>query len=182
MSAQHGPGPKVFGVLAEYHDQHELLDAVKRARAEGYVAMEAYAPMPVEEVAHAIGHKNRLPLIVALGGALGALAGFGLQYWASVHAYPINVGGRPLNSWPAFAVITFETTILFAALAAVLGMLALNGLPRPHHPVFSVPSFELASRSRFFLLLLARDPRFEPGSAREFLAGTTTLDVVEVPE
>lgn len=181
MSAPQSSGPGVFGYLAEYRDQHELLAAVRGARSAGFSAMEAYAPMPVEEVAHAIGHKNRLPLIVLVGGILGALAGFGLQYWASVHAYPINVGGRPLNSWPAFIVVTFEMTILFAALSAVLGMLALNGLPRPHHPVFSVPSFELASRSRFFLMILARDPLFESGGAREFLATTTELAVVEVP-
>lgn len=181
MSAGATGGAGLFGLLAEYADQHELLAAVRRARAEGYTAMEAYAPMPVEEVAHAIGHKNRLPLIVLVGGALGAVAGFALQYWASVHAYPINVGGRPLNSWPAFIVVTFELAILFAALAAVLGMLALNGLPRPHHPVFSVPRFEFASRSRFFLMILARDPLFEPDRTRELLAATSDLGVEEVP-
>jgi hypothetical protein len=181
MSAQPLRSAAVFGLLAEYHDQHELLAAVQRVRGEGYTEMEAYAPMPVEEVAHAIGHKNRLPLIVLIGGIVGALAGYGLQYWASVHAYPLNVGGKPLHSWPAFIVVSFETTILFAALAAVLGMLALNGLPRPHHPVFSVPSFELASRSRFFLMILSRDPRFSLAETRALLATTSEIDVVEVP-
>ncbi len=181
MSAPAGQTPGVFGLLAEYSDERELLTAVQRVRAAGYTQMEAYAPMPIEEVAHAIGHKNSLPLIVLIGGVIGALGGYALQYWSSVHAYPLNVGGRPLHSWPAFVVVTFETTILCAALAAVLGMLALNGLPRPHHPVFAVPSFGLASRNRFFLLILARDASFGLQTTRDLLEETSTFTVEEVP-
>lgn len=171
----------LYGYLAEYADEHDLLDAVHAAKRAGYRVMEAYAPMPVEEVAHAIGHKNRLPLIVLVGGIVGALTGFGMQYWTSAVAYPIHVAGKPLNSWPSFIVITFEMTVLFAALAAVFGMLALNGLPRPHHPVFDVPMFELASRNRFFLMILARDPSFEPERVRELLESGHSLQVAEVP-
>lgn len=182
MSAHAGHAHGVFGLLAEYSDEHQLLDAVLRVRGAGYTQMEAYSPMPVEEVAHAIGHKNRLPLIVLIGGIVGGVVGYALQYWVSVHAYPLNVGGRPLHSWPAFIVVTFEMTILFAALAAVLGMLALNGLPRPHHPVFSVPSFGLASRNRFFLLVLARDAAFGLQSTRDLLKETKPAAIEEVPE
>ena len=143
--------------------------------------MEAYTPFPMHEVSHALGHRNDLPKYVLCGGILGALTGFGMQYYAAVIHYPINVGGRPLNSWPAFIPITFEMTILFAALTAVLGMLALNGLPRPHHPVFSVPEFEMASRDRFFLLLLHYDPIFDADRATETLLATKALSVQEVP-
>lgn len=182
MSAPVGRTPGVFGLLAEYPDEHQLLRAVQRVRAAGYTQMEAYAPIPVEEVAHAIGHKNRLPLLVLIGGVVGALAGYALQYWVSVHAYPLNVGGRPLHSWPAFIVVSFEMAILFAALTAVLGMLALNGLPRPHHPVFAVKSFGLASRNRFFLLILSRDAAFGLQTTRDLLEDTSTCPVQEVPE
>lgn len=159
----------IFGYLAEFTTVDELLDAVRRSRAEGYREMEAYTPMPVHEVTEALGYKSRLPLIVLAGGILGAVVGFGLQYWTSVLDYPLNIGGRPLNSWPSFIVVTFEMTILFAALSAVLGMLALNGLPQPYHPVFHIPTFELASRNRFFLLLLSRDPKFEMEVTQAFL-------------
>ncbi len=171
----------LYGLLAEYADEHDLLDAVHAAKDAGHVVMEAYTPLPVEEVAHAIGHRNALPFIVLAGGVIGALVGYGLQYWTSAVDYPIRVGGRPYNSWPAFLVITFETTILFAALAAVFGMLALNGLPRPHHPVFDVPLFELASRNRFFLMILARDAAFDPVATRALLEGSRSLNVAEVP-
>jgi hypothetical protein len=175
------PRPPVYGYLAEFTDGERLLDAARRSRAEGYTILEAYTPLPMEEVAHAIGHKNRLPLIVLCGGILGALVGFGMQYYASVHAYPMNYGGRPLNSWPAFIVITFETTVLFAAFSAVFGMLALNKLPMPYHPVFNVPEFELASRNRFFLMILSRDPRFELARTRQFLQSLSPLKLSDVP-
>lgn len=171
----------IFGVLAEYKNSDDLIEAIEEAKSKGYSEMEAYTPLPVHEVIHAIGHKNRLPLIVFIGGLVGACVGFGMQYYASVLHYPINIGGRPLNSWPAFIVITFETTILFAALSCVLGMLALNGLPQPYHPVFNVPMFETASRNRFFLLLLARDPVFDRAGTAELLETTKSLDVEEVP-
>ena len=171
----------IYGYLAEFHDGEKLLDAAKRSRAAGYTVMEAYTPIPMEEVAHAIGHRSSLPWIVLCGGALGCVVGFGMQYWISVVGYPLNIGGRPLNSWPSFIVITFEMTILFAALSAVLGMLWLNGLPQPYHPVFNVPAFELASRNRFFLMILARDPKFAMEGTREFMQQFDALLVAEVP-
>jgi hypothetical protein len=122
-----------------------------------------------------------VPKVVLAGGLLGLAAGWGLQYWTSVVAYPLNIGGRPYNSWPAFVVPTFETTVLFASLAAVLGMLALNGLPRPHHPVFDVPGFSAASRDRFFLCIEADDPKFDRAATREFLRGLGAAAVEEVP-
>jgi len=173
--------PPIYGYLAEFADEHGLLVTIHAARAAGYREMEAYTPLPLEEVSHAIGHENRLPLIVLCGGLVGALAGFGMQYWIAVVDYPLNVGGRPLNSWPSFVIVTFEMTILFAALSAVLGMLALNKLPMPYHPVFNVPLFELASRNRFFLMILSRDPRFELKETRELLAAGEALNVAEVP-
>jgi hypothetical protein len=171
----------VFGVLAEFENSDDLIEAIEQAKERGYSKMEAYTPLPIHEVIHAIGHKNRLPLLVLIGGIVGALVGFGMQYYASVIHYPVNIGGRPLNSWPAFIVITFETTILFAALTCVLGMLALNGLPQPYHPVFNLPMFETASRNRFFLLLLARDPVFDREGAADLLGKAKSLAVEEVP-
>ncbi len=181
MSARQLVRTPCFGVLAEFETSAELLDAIARARTAGYTKLEAYTPLPMHDVCHALGDENRLPRLVLCGGILGALAGFGLQYWASVRYYPINVGGRPLNSWPSFIVVTFEMTILFAALTAVFGMLWMNGLPRPHHPVFEIPAFETASRNRFFLLILAHDPRFERDAAHGFLAGLRPLSLAEVP-
>jgi len=170
-----------FGVLAEFENGDALLNAIQRSRAVGYTKMEAYTPLPVHEVWEALGHKSRLPALVLAGGVTGALVGFGMQYFAAVHHYPINVGGRPLNSWPSFIIITFELTILFAAVTAVLGMLALNGLPRPHHPVFDVPEFETASRNRFFLLILGHDPRFDRDLATNHLNELAPISVSEVP-
>jgi len=172
----------IYGYLAEFHSGEELVRAAVRTKQAGYQVVEAYTPLPMEEVSHALGHHDgRLPWIVLGGGVLGALVGFGMQYWISVEAYPLNFGGRPLNSWPSFIVVTFEMTILFAALAAVLGMFALNGLPRPYHPVFNVPLFETASRNRFFLMILSRDERFELVGTRAFLESLGPLAVEEVP-
>ena len=170
-----------FGMLAEFPDGETLLAGIEKAKSAGYSKMEAYTPLPMHDVSHALGYKSALPVLVFFGGLTGALVGFGMQYYASVVHYPVNVGGRPLNSWPSFIVITFETTILFAALTAVFGMLLLNGLPRPHHPVFDVPEFEQASRNRFFLLIMAHDPAFEADAARELLAGLEPLSLSEVP-
>jgi hypothetical protein len=164
--------------MAEFGRRRDLINAVKQARAAGYKGMEAYTPYPIEELNEALGHHHsRLPFIVLLGGIFGAIGGFGLQYWSSVIAYPLNVGGRPLNSWIAFIPVTFETTILFASIAAVLGMLALNRLPMPYHPVFGVRRFKLASRDRYFLALDARDPMFDEEGTRAFLE---SLDPTEV--
>ena len=180
-SVPHKHKHRCFGVLGEYANGHALLAAIAHAKEAGFTRMEAYTPLPMHEVSHALGHKNHLPKLVLAGGITGAVVGFGMQYFASVIHYPINVGGRPLNSWPAFVPVTFELTILFAALTAVLGMLALNGLPRPHHPVFSVEGFELATRDRFFLLVLHYDPRFDADKALATLRATRALSVKEVP-
>lgn len=172
---------RVYGMMAEFETPPALLDAVRRARQAGYRKMEAYTPYPIEELAHDIGHEHSaLPWIVLAGGIVGAVAGFGLQYWASVISYPVNIGGRPFNSWPSFIPVTFECTILLAALAAVLGMLALNGLPMPHHPVFNVERFEHASRDRYFLCIQARDPKFERETTRRFLESLAPYEVEEV--
>lgn len=170
-----------FGLLAEFASADDLLQAVRKTRAEGYRSMEAYTPLPLHEVIEALGYKSDLPKLVLAGGVVGGVAGFAMQYYASVESYPLDVGSRPLNSWPAFIVITFEMTILFAALTAVIGMFALCRLPRPHHPVFSVPVFELASRNRFFLLILAHDERFDLERTGHFLGELASLTVSEVP-
>jgi len=173
--------PALFGYLAEFTDGDGLLAAAKRGREAGYQWMEAYTPLPMHELTHVLGYKNRLPLFILVGGIFGALAGFGMQYYASVISYPQNIGGRPFNSWPSFLVVTFEMTILCAALTAVLGMLALNGLPRPHHPIFAVPQFEHASRDHFFLLIAWLDDQFEIDGTKRFLEGLGPLAVHEVP-
>lgn len=169
-----------FGWLAEFANTEELLEAIEAGKGAGYSKMEAYTPLPVHEVWDALGHKNHLPKLVLGGGIVGAVVGFGMQYFASVIHYPINVGGRPMNSWPSFIVITFEMTILFAALTTVFGMLALNGLPRPHHPVFDVPEFELASRNRFFLLIPWYDPIYDTGRVKDLFGGMEPLSLSEV--
>lgn len=171
----------VYGLLAEFETPAELLAAARRARDAGYRHMDAYTPFPVEGLAEAIGFRRTwLPLIVLIGGIVGCLSGYLLQYWTSVVDYPLNVGGRPLHSWPAFVVVTFELTILFAALAAILGMLALNGLPMPYHPVFNVPRFALATRDRFFLCLEATDPQFDREETRRFLERSQPRQVSEI--
>jgi hypothetical protein len=159
-----------YGLLAEFEEPGALVAATRRAREHGYSRMDAYSPLPIEELHEALGaHHTRLPLLVLIGGLAGCIGGYGLQYWASTIAYPLNVGGKPLHSWPAFIPVTFECTILVAALTAVFGMLALNHLPQPYHPVFNVPRFALASRNRFFLCIEAADPRFDLNATRAFL-------------
>jgi hypothetical protein len=167
-----GAAPALYGVIAQFEDAAALLRAAERAHAAGYRRLDAFTPFPVHGLAEAIGfHRTHVPTIALAGGLLGLAGGFGLQYWIHVVAYPLNVGGRPLNSWPAFVPVTFECTILFAAFGAVLGMLALNGLPRPNHPVFNVAEFERASQDRFFLCIESTDPRFEREAVRGLLAG-----------
>ena len=171
----------LYGLLAEFESPDDLLAAARRAHADGYRRMDAYSPFPIEGLSEAIGfHRNRLPLLVLIAGVIGALVGFFSQYWVAAISYPINVGGRPFNSWPAFIPITFEVTILVAALTTVLGMLALNGLPMPYHPVFNVPRFALATRDRFFLGIEAADPRFDPAATRKFLEGVGAREVADV--
>lgn len=173
--------PSLYGLMAEFDEPEELLTAAKRAHTEGYRRMDAYSPFPVEGVAEAIGFRRaRLPLIVLIGGIVGAIGGFMLQYYVSVIIYPLNIGGRPLNSWPSFIPVTFETTILIAALSAVLGMLALNGLPRPHHPVFNVARFERATSDRFFLCIETADPQFDRERTQQFLQSIASREVMDV--
>jgi hypothetical protein len=175
------PPPPLYGLMAEFHEPTEIVAAAKAVRAEGYRKVDAYSPFPIEELNEALGfHRSWLPPLVLLGGVAGAAGGYALQYWASVIEYPMNIGGKPYHSWPAFIPATFETTILFAALTAVLGMLALNGLPEPYHPVFNVPSFALASRDRFFICIEATDPKFSLDRTRAFLMNLGARAVSEV--
>ena len=171
----------LYGLMAEFETPEEILAASHKAYAQGYRKMDAYTPFPVEGLNEAIGfHRHEMPLLVLLGGIFGCVGGYLLQVWAMVWSYPLNVGGRPLNSWPAFVPVTFELTILCAGLAAVLGMLALNGLPMPYHPVFNVPRFALATRSRFFLCIQARDRLYDVEKTKEFLKSLKPVDVYDV--
>jgi len=175
------PRPPIHGLLAEFHTPEAVLAAARRAYQEGYRKMDAYSPYPVEGLSEAIGfHHTRLPLIVLIGGIVGCLGGFSLQYWGSTTYYALNIGGRPFNSWPAFVPITFECTVLVAAFTTVLGMLALNGLPMPYHPVFNVPEFAFASRDKFFLAIEATDPLFGREATKKFLESLKPDGVFEV--
>jgi len=175
------PKQPIYGYLAEFDGQDRLLGAARAVKGKGYEVVEAYSPLPIHGLADILGWKNHLPAIVFVGGIVGACVGFGLQYWVSVIEYPVSVGGKPLNSWPAFIVPTFECTILFAAASAVLGMLWLNGLPQPYHPVFNVPHFVEASRDKFFLMILSRDPRFDLAGTKRFLESLEPVSLEEVP-
>ena len=173
----------VYGVMAEFDDPTHLVRAAASAREAGYRRMDAYSPFPIEELTEALGAEHtRLPLIVLIGGIFGCLGGYALEYWTQVIAYPLNIGGKPFHSWPAFVPVTFECTILVAALSAVLGMLALNGLPQPYHPVFNVPRFALASRNRFFLCVESRDPNFDLERTRRFLETLNPREVSTVAD
>jgi hypothetical protein len=171
----------IYGLMAEFENPTALAAAARRVREQGYRKVEAYSPFAIEEVNEALGlHHNRLPMLVLCGGILGGLTGYFLQYYVAVLDFPINVGGRPLHSWPSFIIITFELTILFAALTTVLGLLGLCGLPMPYHPVFNVPRFALASRDRFFLCIEARDPLFHRHDTAECLTSLHPREVCEV--
>jgi hypothetical protein len=173
---------EIYGLMAEFGDATTLVDAVRRARAEGYRRMDAFSPFPIHELFDALdAHDRRLPLAVLGGGIVGMLGGFGLCYWTSVIAYPMNVGGRPFNSWPSFIPVTFETTILIAAATAVIAMIALNGLPMPYHPVFNVARFASGgSRDRLFLVIESADEKFDREKTRAFLQGLGAKEVNEV--
>ncbi len=174
---------RLYGLMAEFENPNDLVAATRQARAAGYVRLDAYTPYPVEALAEALDiHDRRLPALVLGGGIIGGLLGFALCYWTSVIAYPLNIGGKPFNSVPAFIVPTFEMTILFAAFAAVLGMLGLNGLPMPYHPVFNTPRFAMASRDRFFLCIEARDPKFDHDETWAFLTKLGPRVVMDVEE
>jgi hypothetical protein len=170
----------IYGLMAEFDSPTTLVAAARRAREAGYRKMDAYSPFPIEELSEVLHHKDRLPLLVLIGGIVGGTSGFLFQYWASAIDYPINVGGRPLLSWPSFIPVTFEMTILVAAFVAVLGMLGLNGLPMPYHPVFNVPRFEYASRNRFFLCIESADPLFDKVATGQFLESLAPREVCEV--
>lgn len=172
----------IFGLMAEFETPEQLLDATIRTTAAGYKRVEAYSPFPIEGLAEALGFHTRLPLIVLIGGIIGGLSGFFLQYWIAVIDYPLNIGGRPLNSWPQWIPVTFELTILIAGLTAVVAMIALNRLPQPYHPVFNVPRFELASKDRFFLTIEAEDPLYSVDDTRKFLEGLNARGVYLVDE
>ena len=174
--------PPVYGLMAEFETPSELLTATRRAYTEGYRRMDAYSPFPISDLSEALGfHHDRVNLITLTGGIMGGLSAYLLQFWINTIAYPLNIGGRPFHSWPSFIIVTFEMTILFAGIACVFGMLALNGLPMPNHPVFNAPGFESASRDRFFLCIEAIDPRFDSAGTRGFLQGLRPIRVVEVP-
>lgn len=174
--------PPIYGLAAEFSSPAELLAAARAAREAGYTRTDAYSPLPVEGLAGAVGARHsHLPMLVFLGGAIGAAIGYGLQYITAVHWYPLNVGGRPLNSWPAFIPVTFECTILGASLAAVFGLFAVNSLPMPYHPLFHLPRFARASRDLFFLCVEARDPTFDREQTRAFLESLGPRAVEEVP-
>jgi Protein of unknown function (DUF3341) len=173
----------LHGVMGEFDTPEQLLSAAKKARAAGYKHVDAYTPFPIEGLAHAIGFRwTAVPLITLIGGIGGGLTGFGLQYWCSAIAYPINIAGRPLNSWPAFIPVTFELTVLGASIFSVVGMLALNKLPQPYHPVFNVERFAQGSTDRFFLLIEARDPRFDLTECARFLQDASAKHVSEVKD
>jgi hypothetical protein len=172
----------IFGLLAEFDSVDQLLAAANQVREQGFRKADAYTPFPVHGLSEALGfHRSRVPLLVLVGGIIGGLSGFLMMVYGSVWSYPINVGGRPLYSWPAFIPITFEMTVLGAALFAVLGMLALNGLPQPYHALFNVPQFQLASRDRFFICIESADPKFDLVLTRQFLESLRPVSVAEVP-
>jgi hypothetical protein len=172
-----------YGMMAEFDSATSLVAAAHRVHEAGYTKIDAYSPFPVEGLAEAIGfHNNAVPLVVLIGGLIGGLTGYLMQYWMAVVSYPTNVGGKPYHSWPAFIVITFEMTILFAGISAVLGMLALNGLPMPYHPVFHVPRFAFATKDRFFLIVFSSDPKYNSTEVRRFLEGLGPRSISEVPD
>jgi hypothetical protein len=177
------PRPALYGLIAEFENPTDLVEAARGAREAGYRKMDAYTPFPIHELTEALGlRRTKLPLVVLAGGVVGCATALFMQWFAAAVHYPINVGGRPLASWPAFIPITFELTVLFAAGAAVFGMLGMNGLPMPYHPVFNEPRFALASRDRFFLCIESRDPLFDLEKTSRFLATLGAPVVSEVEE
>jgi hypothetical protein len=172
-----------YGLLAEFESPTALVKAAEQTRDAGYVKIDAYSPFPVEGLAEAIGfHHDLVPLVCLIGAIIGGVSGYLLQYWINVINYPLNIGGKPFHSWPAFIVVTFEMTILFGGLSAVFGMLALNGLPMPYHPVFNVERFAMASKDRFFLIVFASDKKYDDLKTREFLEKLGPKTLAEVPD
>ncbi|HXX27767.1 MAG TPA: DUF3341 domain-containing protein [Terriglobales bacterium] len=172
----------IYGLMAEFDSPTDLVVAARKTHAAGYQKIDAYSPFPVEELAEAIGfHRNSVPLVVLVGGILGCVSGYLMQWWIATVSYPVNVGGRPYHSAPAFIVVTFEMTILFAVLFAVFGMLALNGLPMPYHPVFNIARFRFATKDRFFLIVFSSDPKYTSTGTRAFLESLAPRSISEVP-
>jgi len=173
---------RIYGLLAEFESVDTVISAAHRVYAAGYRKIDAYSPFPLEELSEAIGfHRNGVALVCLVGGLLGGTAAYVLQWWINTISYPVNIGGRPLHSWPSFIIVTFEMTILFSGLSAVFGMLALNGLPMPYHPVFNVPQFDFASRDKFFIIVFSSDKNYDPVRTRQFLESLSPLSVAEVP-
>jgi len=171
-----------YGLMAEFDNVNDVITAARRVYGAGYRKIDAYSPFPLEELSEAIGfHKNGVALVCLVGGLLGCTGAFTLQWWINTISYPVNIGGRPFNSWPSFIIVTFEMTILFSGLSAVFGMLALNGLPMPYHPVFNVTRFELASKDRFFIVVFSSDKNYDATGTRKFLEGLGPISVSEVP-
>jgi hypothetical protein len=178
---QENTAPKLFGLLAEFDTATAIVNAARRTREAGYTKIDAYSPFPIHEMDAALKlPRTRLPWLVLGGGLTGMAGGFALQYWAATIAYPMNIGGRPIAAWPAFIVPAYETTILLSALTAVFGMILLNGLPMPYHPVFNVPQFSNASGDRFFLSIETTDPKFDLVATRAFLAGLHPVGVSDI--
>ena len=174
--------PRIYGLLAEFDSVDAVISAAHRVREAGYRKIDAYSPFPLEELSEAIGfERNGVALVCLVGGLLGCTGAYILQWWINTISYPVNIGGRPFHSWPSFIIVTFEMTILFSGLSAVFGMLALNGLPMPYHPVFNVPQFDAASRDRFFIIIFSSDKNYDSVLTRTFLEGLNPLSVSEVP-
>jgi hypothetical protein len=170
-----------WGLLAEFASADGLLAAARRVRESGYERAEAYSPFPVDGLAEALGFaRNRVPLFTFIGGLLGGIGGFWLQWYSAVVDYPVNIAGRPLDSWPMFVPVTFELAVLGSAFAAVISMFAANGLPQLRHPLFAAPEFDLATRNRFFLCLRSDDAAFDARESRELLESLHPMHCVEV--
>ena len=175
--------PRLYGLLAEFDSPTAIVNAARKAREAGYVKLDAYTPFPIHELDAALKlPRTILPWLVFAGGLTGLLGGFAMQYWMSAVDYPLNIGGRPLASWPAFVVPSYEMTILFASITAVVGMIALNGLPMPYHPLFNAPNFTNASADRFFLCIETKDEKFDAAVTRQFLEGLHPLGVTDVAQ
>jgi Alternative complex III, ActD subunit len=172
-----------YGLLAEFDSPTALVKAAEATHAAGYVKIDAYSPLPIEGLAEAIGfHHDLVPLVTLIGAIIGGATGYLMQYWINTMAYPLNIGGKPFHSWPSFIVVTFEMTILFGGISAVFGMLALNGLPMPYHPVFNVSRFAMASKDRFFLIVFSSDKKYDDVKTREFLESLEPKTLTEVPD
>jgi hypothetical protein len=173
----------LYGFLAEFESPEALKEGVRAARQQGFRKLDAYTPFPVEGLAEEIGvGRSPVPAITLAGGVIGLLTGVVMQYYSSVYDYPLNIGGRPLDSWPSFVMVSFELTVLFAGLSAALSMLVINGLPKPHHPLFNVTRFERVTQDGFFFCIEATDPLFHAERTWQFLEGLKPEGVYAVQD